>query len=68
MKKIDTYSAQYKIIQPRKNNSNPLTSALSSTPNPQSIANSLPNKNNLTKDRQEFINNISASGFKQFNL
>ena len=25
-------------------------------------------KKTLSKDRQEFINNISASGFKQFNL
>ena len=56
MKKVNTYSAQYKVIQPRKNNQNPLSSAQSSTPNPQSLVNSIPNKN------------ISASGFKQFNL
>ena len=58
MKKFNTRSTQYKIIQPRKNNPKP--------PNPESFANSIPNKKTLTKDRQEFINNISASGFKQF--
>ena len=61
MKKINNYSAQYKIIQSHRNN-----------PNPRSFANKNPNKNpnkkKLTKDRQEFINNIAASGFKQFNL
>ena len=36
MKKNYTFSAQYKVIQPRKNNQNP--------PNPQSFANSIPNK------------------------
>ena len=59
MKKINTYSTQYKIMhssaQPRKNN-----------PNPRSFANSIPNKKKLSKDRQEFMNTISASGFKQF--
>ena len=61
MKKINTYSTQYKTIQPRKNN-----------PNPHSFANKSLNKNpntkKLTKDRQEIVNNIVASGFKQFNL
>ena len=56
MKKIN-YSVQYKIIQSHKNN-----------PNPRSFANKNPNKKKLSKDRQEFKNNISASGFKQFNL
>ena len=56
MKKINTYSAQFKIIS-HKNNPNP-----NLNPNPQSFA----NKKTLSKDRQEFINNISASGFKQF--
>ena len=57
MKKIDTYSAQFKIIspkeQPKKNNKNN---------NP----NGIPNEKKLSEDRQEFINNIAASGFKQF--
>ena len=68
MKKINTYSAQYKAKQQRKNNPNTLNSAQSSTPIPHSIVNSIPSKKKLTKDRQEFIDNISASGFKQFNL
>ena len=62
MKKIKNYSTQYKII-------------------PQNFTEQLHNQNQnhgknttnlhkktLSKDRQEFINNISASGFKQFNL
>ena len=68
MKKINAYSAQYKIIQPRKNNPNH-----PNPPNPQNFArsftpmsNSIPNKKKLSKDRQEFIDNISASGYKQF--
>ena len=72
MKKFKTYSAQYKIIQPRKNNPNPQCS----TPNPQIFANKnpegekwrSPHKKILSQDRQAFINNISASGYKQFNL
>ena len=63
MKKFNTYSAQYKIIQPRKNIPNPQ----SFTPNTQSFTSTL-SKKKLSKDRQEFINNIAASGFKQFNL
>ena len=61
MKKINTYSVQYKIIQSHRNN-----------PNPRSFANNNPegvsHKKLLSKDRQEFIINIAASGFKQFNL
>ena len=67
MKKIITYSTQYKIIQSHENDPNPQSFARSfanrnSNKNPQSFA----NKKKLTKDRQEIINNISASGFKQF--
>ena len=71
MKKINTYSAQYKIIseQPiqnqNQNHPNPQSFARSFTPKSQSFANSIPNKKKLSKDRQEFISNISASGFKQ---
>ena len=61
MKKINNYSAQYKNIQSHKNN-----------PNPRSFANKNPNKNpnkkKLSKEGQAFINNIAASGFKQFKL
>ena len=55
MKKINTFSAQFKTIQPHHNDKN------NSIPNlPKS------NKQKLTKDRYEFMNNISTSGFKQF--
>ena len=63
MKKVNTYSAQYKVIQPRRNNLIPQSFA----PTPQSFTPTL-NKKKLLKDRQEFINNIAASGFKQFIL
>ena len=68
MKKINNYSAQYKII-----------SHSFATANAQNFTEQLRNHNQnhgknttnlhkktLSKDRQEFINNISASGFKQF--
>ena len=68
MKKINNYSTQYKII-----------SRSFATANAQNFTEQLHNQNHgknttnlhkktLSKDRQEFINNISASGFKQFNL
>ena len=60
MKNFNTYSAQYKIIQPRKDNPNLLSSAQSFTPTL--------NKKKLSKDGQEVINNIAASGFKQFHV
>ena len=66
MKKINNYSTQYKII-----------SRSFATANAQTFTEQLHNQNHgknttklhkktLPKDRQEFINNISASGFKQF--
>ena len=75
MKKIKNYSTQYKIIHE-------LALAHSSaTANAEQLHNqnqnhgknsskpqSFTHKKTLSKDRQEFINNISASGFKQFNL
>ena len=45
MKKINTYSAQYKIIQPRKNNPNP--------PTPQSFARSFTPKSNSIPNKKE---------------
>ena len=62
MKKINTCSAQFKIIQPHQNRAGAFTASQSS-PNPPKA-----NKKKLTKDRQEFINNIAASGFKQFQV
>ena len=63
MKKVNIYSAQFKIIQSHKNNPNPRSFA---NKNPRSFANKNLNKKKLSKDRQEFINKIAASGFKQF--
>ena len=65
MKKVKSYSAEFKIISeaPSVNFPN-VDSRSSGNPgfkNPQS-------KKKLTKQNQEFINNISASGFKQFNI
>ena len=70
MKKINNYSTQYKTI-----------SRSFATANAQNFTEQLHNHNQnhgknttnlhrktLSKDRQEFINTISASGFKQFNL
>ena len=67
MKKINNYSAHYKIIQPHsfahQNHTGAFTASHSNpNPNPQSFT----HKKKLSKDRQEFINTISASGFKQF--
>ena len=64
MKTINTYSAQFKIIQPHQNNKNhPNSKSFAQSFAPKSNPN--PNKKKLPKDRQEFINNISSSGFKQ---
>ena len=63
MKKIQNYSTQYKIIQPAQ-----LRTQLHNQNQNHGKNSSKPHKKTLSKDRQEFINNISASGFKQFNL
>ena len=62
MKKIYNYSAQFKIIQkPMNTNENQFDEKEKNNP-----------KNNqkkiLSKQNQEVINRISASGFKHFNL
>ena len=84
MKKINNYSTQYKIIShsfalaPATVNAQNFTHS-SATANAEQLHNQnhgknttnlrkLSHKKTLSKDRQEFINNISASGFKQFNL
>ena len=70
MKKIKNYSTQYKIIsqnfteQLHNQNQNHAKLRGKNSSKPQSFT----HKKTLSKDRQEFINNISASGFKQFNL
>ena len=57
MKKFKNYSAEDKIVpeQPNQNQNH----AKNNDPIP---------KKKLSKQNQEFINKISASGFKQFNL
>ena len=76
MKKINNYSTQYKII-PRsfatanaQNFTHSSTEQLHNQNHGKNTTNlrKLSHKKTLSKDRQEFINNISASGFKQFNL
>ena len=58
MKKIKNYSAQFKIIQkPMNTNENQFDEKIIEKNNP---------KKKLSKQNQEFINKISASGFKQF--
>ena len=76
MKKIINYSTQYKIISHSFATANAQIFTHSSTEqldNQNHGKNTtnlrkLSHKKTLSKDRQEFINNISASGFKQFNL
>ena len=58
MKKINNYSAQFKVIQkPENENDNNNIHKQSSFGN---------NSKKKSKQNQEFINKISASGFKQF--
>ena len=58
MKKINNYSAQFKIIQkPMYTNENQFDEKIIQKNN---------QKKKLSKQNQEFINKISASGFKQF--
>ena len=57
MKKIINYSAQLKIIQ------KPMNTIENQFHNKKPIP-----KKKLSKQNQEFINKISASGLKQFNL
>ena len=58
MKKINNYSAQFKIIQkPMNTNENQFDEKIIQKNN---------QKKKLSKQNQEFNNKISASGFKQF--
>ena len=71
MKKVKSYSAQSKII---KNNpieiANNTASLASHTAKLASHMKDKkpPTKKKLSKQNQDIINNISASGFKQYNL
>ena len=53
MKKTNTYSAQFKIIQPHQNHSN--------HKNRTRIRIVCQIGKQLTKDRQEFVNNVAAN-------
>ena len=78
MKKINNYSTQYKIISRSFATANAQNFTHSSTEQLHNqnqnhgknttILRKLSHKKTLSKDRQEFINNISARGFKHFNL
>ena len=76
MKKINNYSTQYKIISrsfalaPATANAQNFTHSSTEQLHNQNHGKNTTNilKKTLSKDRQEFINNISASGFKQFIL
>ena len=68
MKKISNYSTQYKIISHSSTEQLHNQNHGKNTTNLQKLSRKLSHKKTLSKDRQEFINNISASGFKQFNL
>ena len=60
MKKINNYSTQYKII------SQNFTEQLHNQNQNHGKNTTNLHKKTLSKDRQEIINSISASGFKQF--
>ena len=60
MKKINNYLTQYKII------SQNFTEQLHNHNQNHGKNSTNLHKKTLSKDRQELINNISASGFKQF--
>ena len=63
MKKIINYSAHYKSLPQNFTEQRTLIQNQNHTKNTAK-----PHKKKISRDRQEFINNISASGFKQFNL
>ena len=73
-KKVKSYSAQFKIIQNSPieiaTNTASLASQASHTAKLASHMNDKkpPIEKKISKQNQEFINNISASGFKQFIL
>ena len=59
MKKNNNYSAQFKVIQKPENENN------NNNIHKQSSFGNI-SKKKLSKQNQEFIKKISASGFKQF--
>ena len=65
MKKINNYSAQFKIIQ-KPLNTNMQSQQSCENQFDEKIIQKNNQKKKLSKQNQEFINKISASGFKQF--
>ena len=70
MKKVKSYSAEFKIVNFPKVDSREAREAREApaVPAVPSVSSFQKSKKKLTKQNQEFINNISASGFKQFNI
>ena len=71
MKKVKSYSAQFKIVNPKNPSQNSNTQSalgMQSTFGTQSVFDKQAKctKKTLSNQNQEFINYISASGFKQF--
>ena len=65
MKKINNYSAQFKTIQKPMNTNMQSQRSCENQFDEKIIQKNNQNKK-LSKQNQEFINKISASGFKQF--
>ena len=65
MKKINNYSAQFKIIQ-KPLNTNMQSQQSCENQFDEKIIEKNNQKKKLSKQNREFINKISASGFKQF--
>ena len=71
MKKVKSYTAQFKIVGPKNPSQNSNTQSalgMQSTFGTQSAfgKQAKTTKKTLSKQNQEFINNISPSGIKQF--
>ena len=68
MKKINNYSSQYKIISHNFAHNFPEQLHNQNQNHGKNTTKAKPylHKKTLSKNRQEYINNISASGFKQF--
>ena len=65
MKKINNFSAQFKIVQ-KPMNTNMQSQRSCENQFDEKIIQKNNQKKKLSKQNQEFINKISASGFKQF--
>ena len=65
MKKVNNYSAQFKIVQ-KPMNTNMQSQRSCENHFDEKIIQKNNQKKKLSKQNQEFINKISASGFKQF--